>query len=66
MDNCTSVLKKNEALVRLSRITDDKGKVDVTVLSEEDRNKCREITRGITSIDQLHSFGTDIFSENHN
>lgn len=60
MDNCTSVLKKNEALVRLSRITDDKGKVDVTVLSEEDRNKCREITRGITSIDQLHSFGTDI------
>lgn len=58
----TGLIKKDENLVKLSRIADDSGKVDVSRLSEADKKRCREITKGITDLQSLYSYGTDIVS----
>ena len=58
----TSIVKKDEALVRLSRTSDDHGKVLIANLSEEDRQRCREITKGIKGTESLLAFGSDIAS----
>lgn len=56
----SSVVKRDEALVKISRVVDERGRVDVSSLSEADKKRCREITRGITGLDTLYSFGMDI------
>ena len=60
METSTSIVKRDESLVRLSRVVDERGKVDVATLSEADRKRCREITKNIKNVDSLYSFGMDI------
>lgn len=59
MEN-TIIRTKDTTLVQASRVVGEDGKVNVALLSEEDRTRCRELTRGITNIDSLLSFGSDI------
>ena len=53
-------MEKDKELVRLSRTANDQGIVDVTQLSEEQKIRCREITRNIKDLESLTSFGSDI------
>ena len=50
METSTSIVKRDESLVRLSRVVDERGKVDVSTLSEADRKRCREITKNIKNV----------------
>lgn len=53
-------MEKDKELVRISRTANSQGIVDVTTLSETDKARCREITRGITNLESLTAFGSDI------
>lgn len=57
-----NIVKKDETLVRLSRTADERGKVSVMKLSEEEKARCREITRSIKDTESLLKFGSDIAS----
>lgn len=56
------VKREDESLVRVSRVVTENGKVDLTCLTEEDRARCREITKDIKNVETLYAFGSGIAS----
>jgi uncharacterized protein YaaN involved in tellurite resistance len=58
----SNIVKKDQSLIVVGRTIDDKGKIDVSTLSEDVVERCREITRGVKDSETLKVFGADVMN----
>lgn len=54
------IVQKNETLLKAANRYDGNGNIDLSLLSEADRAKCREITAKVVDLPSLYAFGADL------